>query len=95
MTTSVYEPEAFSSRVSYARHCIIDGTTSRAFDTCFEMSDGDAVVTALIRKTEQGDEKLRRAFERNMDWFSYLRGEAAKHSGVKDLKAFARQLRSR
>lgn len=45
---SVYQPEAFSERVNYARMVIEGGRqTSRGFDTCFEMGDGDAVATAL------------------------------------------------
>lgn len=43
--------EAFKARVDYATFCfLLDDIDSRAFDTCFEMWDGDAVVTALVRR---------------------------------------------
>jgi len=48
--SSVYDCEAFQKRVNYAAQCIMRNTHSRSFDTCFEMSDGDTVVTALVRR---------------------------------------------
>lgn len=48
---SVYHNEAFAERVNFAANYIRNGRpTSRTFDTCFEMHDGDAVIAALIRK---------------------------------------------
>ena len=52
---SVYNPTAFRERVSYAATCFLRGTHSRARDTCFEMYDGDAVVTALVRRARNND----------------------------------------
>jgi hypothetical protein len=41
-------------RVNYAIQCIQRGSTDgRAFDACFEMFDGDEVVTAIIRRAEK------------------------------------------
>lgn len=57
--SSVYDPDAFSARVSYAARCFKRGTQSRHFDTCFEMWDGEAVVTALVRKAQK-DPELKR-----------------------------------
>ena len=49
----VLDPEAFSARVNYAATCIMAGRThTRTFDNCFEMSDGDYVVEALMRRAE-------------------------------------------
>ncbi len=50
---SVYDTEAFAERVNFAAAFISAGRnsdTSRRFDTCFEMNDGDAVVAALVRR---------------------------------------------
>jgi hypothetical protein len=49
----VYEPEAFASRVAFAATVIAAGrNTTRNFDTCFEMSDGDEVAAALVRRAK-------------------------------------------
>lgn len=59
--TSVYEETNFSGRVNYAAQCFMRQIrSSRHFDTCFEMYDGTAVVTALVRRSEK-NEKLRAA----------------------------------
>lgn len=51
---SVYDPENFSGRVNFAASYIGAGrSTSRSFDTCFEMCDGDAVATALYRRVQK------------------------------------------
>ena len=42
----------FTGRVEYAARCISEGrdtSCNRAFSSCFEMDDGDEVVTMLIR----------------------------------------------
>jgi hypothetical protein len=62
MSGSVYDPEAFKERVDYAAACLVRGTKSRRFDTCFEMYDGDAVVTALVRRAWK-NERLRKSFK--------------------------------
>lgn len=68
--SSVYKPDNFSGRVAYAKQCLKRSLKpgrswpqGRAFDTCFEMWDGDAVVTALVRKA-QHDPDLKRAIAR-------------------------------
>lgn len=49
----IYDEDDFASRVSYAAKVISERRpTSRGFDTCFEMHDGDAVVAALCRRAE-------------------------------------------
>jgi hypothetical protein len=61
---SVYDKDAFSDRVNYAAKCFLRGTSgTRHFDTCFEMNDGDAVVTALVRRAER-NAKLHAAIAR-------------------------------
>jgi hypothetical protein len=48
----VYQADAFEDRVNYAASCISKGMSStRHFDTCFEMWDGDYVAAALVRRT--------------------------------------------
>lgn len=50
--------ENFAGRVNYAAAVISrGGSTSRAFDNCFENYDGDAVAAALVRRAER-NEKL-------------------------------------
>jgi hypothetical protein len=45
-------PDNFAGRVNYAAAVIAAGRgTSRAFDNCFENSDGDAVAAALVRRS--------------------------------------------
>jgi hypothetical protein len=54
---SVYDQNAFHERVTHATRCIRSGNMDgRAFDTCFEMFDGDVVATALTRKAERDPE---------------------------------------
>lgn len=50
MKNIVYEREAFEARVNYAAKCFMLGISSRSFDTCFGMGDGDLVVAALVRR---------------------------------------------
>lgn len=51
---SVYQEDNFSGRVNYAAQCFMRNIGStRHFDTCFEMYDGDVVVTALVRRCEK------------------------------------------
>mgnify|MGYP001159347238 FL=1 len=50
---SVYDKDNFIGRVNYAAQCFIRKTSAtRHADTCFEMFDGDAVVTALVRRAQ-------------------------------------------
>ena len=49
---SVYEPEAFAERVQFAARVISEGRpTSRRFDTCCEMGDGDEVAVMVYRRS--------------------------------------------
>lgn len=50
----VYEATAFQARVNFAAAYIAAGKKStRRFDTCFEMWDGDAVAAALVRRADK------------------------------------------
>lgn len=50
-SSKVYQKDAFRDRVDFAASVIArEGTTTRNFDTCFEMSDGDSVAAALVRR---------------------------------------------
>lgn len=55
-----YTEDAFAYRVDFAARVISSGqrSTTRAFDTCFEMYDGDAVAVALYRRSRRNP-KLR------------------------------------
>ena len=102
--TDVYNPEAYQARVNYAVQCIMRGIQSRRFDTCFEMSDGDAVVTAIVRRARKNP-KLREALARQ--WQPRYIGEeglpvswvetAEKYADVstRDLPTLARTHRER
>ena len=53
---SLNDPENFAGRVNFAAFIITQGrTTSRSFDNCFENSDGDAVVAALVRRARKNE----------------------------------------
>lgn len=55
-----YTPDAFSTRVNFAVDYIRRGrNTTRRFDTCFEMWDGDAVAVAVYRRMRH-DPDMRR-----------------------------------
>ena len=50
----VYQSEAYAARVNTASDYIAKGrATSRIFDTCFEMYDGDAVAVAVYRRARK------------------------------------------
>ena len=92
---SVYDKDAFSRRVNYAAQCFKRGTSgTRHFDTCFEMDDGDAVVTALVRRADK-DPALHAAIAKRwggtfpQSWLD----TAAQYAGVRNLTALARQQR--
>jgi hypothetical protein len=49
---SPYDPDAFATRVNFAASYIAAGRrTTRTFDTCCEMNDGDAVAVAVYRRS--------------------------------------------
>lgn len=49
----------FKERVNYAARVIREGRrTSRKFDNCFEMNDGDLVVLALVKRANKSGGKL-------------------------------------
>ena len=49
--TSVYDTDNYTGRVNLAVNYITRGSrTTRHFDTCFEMWDGDIVATAIYRR---------------------------------------------
>ena len=51
--SKVYQRVAFAYRVNFAASVIArGGNTTRNFDTCCEMNDGDAVVAALMRRAK-------------------------------------------
>lgn len=53
---SVYDDFNFMGRVNYAAQCFMRRiSNSRSFDTCFEMFDGRAVVTALVRRSAKNE----------------------------------------
>lgn len=92
-------PDNFKYRVNYAAQCFMKGIHSRAFDNCFEMFDGDAVVVALMRRALKND-KLKQAISKNwrelgplgfpLDWEKLY----FKYSDVKNLNELAEKLRN-
>lgn len=90
--------DKFSYRVRFALRAILEHRTrdSRAFDRCFEMYDGAAVVCALMRRAE-ADSTLAREI-RNI-FSNFPKPEptpwhitAAKHANEADLSAFSARL---
>lgn len=79
---SVYDPEAFDERVAFAARHIASGRPStRRFDTCFEMHDGDAVAVALVRRVRaRPNTKLAANFEQYLGDVSYAAAE--RHAAV-------------
>lgn len=82
---SVTNPENFQARVNYATHCILKGgNKTRKFDTCFEMGDGEAVVTVLVRKANKKEafNKALVAYLGNDESFNNWLATAEKHKDV-------------
>ena len=51
---SVYDRDNYAGRVNYAAQCLMRGIIgTRQHDSCFEMHDGDLVVTALVRRAQK------------------------------------------
>lgn len=98
MKTNVYDPEAFPARVNYAAQCLMRGTRSRRFDTCFEMFDGSAVVTALVRRARNNPRLAAAMAEGWSDLRDGLPAQwvetAERYADRSDLSALASELRS-
>lgn len=92
---SVYDNDNFAGRVNYAAACLVRkvGIGSRHFDTCFEMFDGDAVVTALVRRARKNP-KLKESLSRGLNVES-IEACAAKyeHISTRKLSDLAREMR--
>lgn len=91
---SVYHLENYSDRVKLAASYISAGREStRSFDTCFEMYDGDAVCVALVRRVQKNPET---ELARNI--WRYLSKDSAeacalKYQHVANLSRLAAELR--
>lgn len=88
-------PDDFAGRVAFAARVISSGDrTSRRFDGCFEMYDGDMVAAALVRRAQ-----ARPGTKLAANLFRYLDREsvtaAAQRLSGKDLEAEARVARER
>lgn len=95
---NVYDPDEFMVRVNFAAATITrGGAHTRRFDTCFEMYDGDLVVTALVRRADKNP-NLRDAITRQwrgtfpQSWLD----SAAKYASVptRELKREAAKMRA-
>ncbi|RWR30451.1 hypothetical protein D2T29_12325 [Sinirhodobacter populi] len=92
--SSVYNPENFVGRVNLAASYISSSrNTSRSFDTCFEMYDGDAVSTALYRRVQKNpSSKLAQNIWRYLSQNTVI-PTALENAHRIDLTAWARELR--
>lgn len=92
---SVYDPENFAGRVNLAAFYMIQGREpTRAFDTCFEMYDGDAVGVALYRRMKASkDSGLAWGLPRYLN-LPDIEKLAADNAHRKNLAAWARELRA-
>ena len=92
---SVYDDNAFSERVHYAKRCIESGYTGgRAFDTCFEMCDGAAVMVRLWQIAEEGTPLFRQKLKgygahETRDWYE----RKARHYSPRTLSLIASRMR--
>lgn len=88
-------PDDFAGRVAFAARVISSGDrTSRRFDGCFEMNDGDAVAVALFRRTRaRPDTALARNIWRYLDRQS-VQDAAAALRLEDDLGNVAQQMRA-
>lgn len=93
---SVYDLDNFAGRVNYAAQVISNGReTTRSFDTCFEMSDGDQVAAALLRRAENNP-KLAAMLPRYLSLDSVRRyAETIADVPTRDLPRLAREARER
>ena len=93
---SVYDPDNFRGRVALAASYISAGRRStRTFDTCFEMQDGDAVAIALFRRVQRRpDSKLAKNIWQYLSHDTVSRA-VAEHVTVPDrgLPALAKRMR--
>jgi hypothetical protein len=99
MSADVYKHDAFTARVNYAAQCFMRGTRSRRFDGCFEMFDGEAVVTALVRRARKNPRlcaAIARGWSDLKDGLPVLWVETAeRYAHHSDLSALASELRTK
>jgi hypothetical protein len=92
---SVYDPENYAGRVSLAAFYISQRReSSRAFDTCFEMYDGDAVAVALWRRAQAKPNSDLAGFLRCYLNMADIEKLATANAHRKNLTAWARELRA-
>ncbi len=95
---SVYDENAFSERVNLAAAYIAAGrSTTRTFDTCFEMHDGAAVAAALLRRAEKNPQGnlARNLFKFLSESVVRQDAEALAHVPTRDLPRAAAEIRAK
>ena len=96
MPSRIHEPDGFWDRVSFACAVVAHSArTTRQFDSCFEMHDGDAVAAAMVRRAKaRPDGPLaRNLFPRYLGPRALASYEATKHLSRKQLENYAADLR--
>ena len=96
MPSRIHEPDGFWDRVSFACAVIARrARTTRQFDSCFEMFDGDAVAAAVVRraKARPNGPLARNLFPRYLGPRALASYEATKHLSRKQLENYAADLR--
>ena len=96
MPSRIHEPDGFWDRVSFACAVVAHiARTTRQFDSCFEMHDGDAVAAAMVRRAKaRPDGPLaRNLFPRSLGPRALASYEATKHLSRKQLENYAADLR--
>lgn len=93
---SVYDEDAFKTRVDYAARCIVAGrTSSRSFDATGEMNDGELVAVALYRRSLK-NQKLADKLWKVLHKGTVMKyAEKWAHVPDRDLEEVARQERCR
>ena len=96
MPSRIHELDGFWDRVSFACAVVARGArTTRQFDTCLEMYDGDAVAAAVVRqaKARPDGPLARNLFPRYLGPRALASYEATKHLSRKQLENYAADLR--
>lgn len=98
MRKNLYDPKQRAYRIQYAQQCIMRGmqSSTRHFDTCFEMGDANEIATALLRRGLK-NARLREAMYNSpivgLDhWLNSLHPEFRDAYAALDPKYLARRL---
>ena len=92
----VHDNDAFQYRVNYAAKVISQGgNTTRAFDSCFEMYDGEEVATILYRRSLKNPRLRENIWKRLCEKTVMESVAKLSHISTRDMPKQAAETRSR